>query len=73
MVNFLLHNEQMTSMRDKGIKERPPSFFVHTDKFIIKFFNDHNFICLAFLPLLKYVSDMSVLNVSTPRIHVGGA
>jgi hypothetical protein len=32
MASFLLHNEQMSSMRDKGINERPPFFCVGTDK-----------------------------------------
>ena len=31
-VSFLLHNERLSSMRDKGIKERPPFFFVGTHK-----------------------------------------
>jgi hypothetical protein len=31
-VSFLLHNEQLSSIKDKGIKERPPFFFVGTHK-----------------------------------------
>jgi hypothetical protein len=32
MVSFLLSNEQMSSIKDKGIKERPPFFCVGTHK-----------------------------------------
>jgi hypothetical protein len=32
MVSFLLCCEQMSSVRDKGIKERAPFFFVGTEK-----------------------------------------
>jgi hypothetical protein len=58
MVSFLLHNEQMSSMRDKGIKVRPPFFFVGTDKLNGKLGGDQTVICLPLWPLLKYASDM---------------
>src|SRR5262249_50792602 len=32
LASFLLHNEPMSSMRDEGVKERPPFFFVGTGK-----------------------------------------
>jgi Thioesterase domain len=58
MIAFLLHNEQMSSMRDRGIKERPPFFFVGTDKLNGKLGGDQTVICLPLWPLLKYASDM---------------
>jgi Thioesterase domain len=58
IVSFLLHNEQMSSMRDKGIKERPPFFFVGIDKLNDKLGGDQTVICLPLWPLLKYASDM---------------
>jgi Thioesterase domain len=58
MVSFLLNNEQMNSMRGKGIKERPPFFFVGTDKLNGKLGRDQTVICLPLWPLLKYASDM---------------
>ena len=58
IVSFLLHNEQISSMRDKGIKERPPFFFVGTDKLNGKLGGDQTVICLPLWPLLKYASDM---------------
>jgi Thioesterase domain len=58
MISFLLHNEQMSSMRDKGIKERPPFFFVGTDKLNGKLSDDQIVIWLPIWPLLKYASDM---------------
>jgi hypothetical protein len=58
MINFLLHNEQMSSIRDKGIKERPPFFFVGIDIFKGKLGGDQTVICLPLWPLLKYASDM---------------
>jgi Thioesterase domain len=58
MVSFLLHNEQMSSMRDKGLKERPPFFFVGTHKLNNKLGGDQTVICLPLWPLLKYASDM---------------
>ena len=57
-VSFLLHNEQMSSMTDVGIKERPPFFFVGTDKLNGKLGGDQTVICLPLWPLLKYASDM---------------
>jgi hypothetical protein len=57
-VSFLLHNEQMSSMRDKGIEERPPFFFVGTDKLNGKLGGDQTVICLPLWPLLKYAGDM---------------
>jgi hypothetical protein len=61
MVSFLLHNERMGSMRDKGIKERPPFFFVGTDKLNNKLGGDQTVICLPLWPRLKYASDMEDL------------
>jgi hypothetical protein len=58
MASFLLHNEQMSSMRDKGINERPPLFFVGLDKLNHKLGSDQTVICLPLWPLLKYASDM---------------
>jgi len=58
MASFLLHNEQMSSMRDKGINERPPFFFVGLDKLNHKLGSDQTVICLPLWPLLKYASDM---------------
>jgi Thioesterase domain len=58
MVGFLLHNEPTSSMRDKGIKKRPPFFFVGTDKLNGKLGGDQTVICLPLWPLLKYASDM---------------
>jgi hypothetical protein len=58
MVSFLLHNERMGSMRDKGIKERPPFFFVGTDKLNDKLGGDQTVIYLPLWPLIKYASDM---------------
>jgi hypothetical protein len=58
MASFLLLNEQMSSMRDKGITERPPFFFVGTDKLNGKLGGDQTVICLPLWPLLKYASDM---------------
>jgi thioesterase domain-containing protein len=58
MISFRLHNEHMSSMRDKGIKERPPFFFVGTDKLNGKLGDDRTVICLSLWPLLKYASDM---------------
>ena len=57
--SFLLHNEQMSSMRDMGIKERPPFFFVGTDKLNGKLASDQIVICLPLWPLLKCASDMA--------------
>jgi hypothetical protein len=45
-------------MRAKGIKERPPFFFVGTDKLNGKLGGDQTVICLPLWPLLKYASDM---------------
>jgi Thioesterase domain len=56
--SFLLQNDQMSSMRDNGIMERPPFFFVGTDKLNGKLGGDQTVICLPLLPLLKYASDM---------------
>jgi hypothetical protein len=58
MVSFRLNNEQMSSMRDKGIEERPPFFFVGTDKLNGKLGRDQTVICLPLWPLLKYAGDM---------------
>jgi Thioesterase domain len=58
MISFRLNNEQMSSMRDKGIEERPPFFFVGTDKLNGKLGRDQTVICLPLWPLLKYASDM---------------
>ena len=58
MVSFLLHNGQMSSINDKGIKERPPFFFVGTGKLNDKLSGDQTVICLPLWPLLKYASDM---------------
>jgi hypothetical protein len=58
MVSFLLHNEQTSSMRDKGIKKRPPFFFVGADKLNDKLGSDQTVICLPLWPFLKYVSNM---------------
>jgi Thioesterase domain len=58
MVSFRLNNEQMSSMRDKAIKERPPFFFVGTDKLNGKLGRDQTVICLPLWPLLKYAGDM---------------
>jgi thioesterase domain-containing protein len=58
LVSFRLHNEPMSSMKDKVIKERPPFFFVGTDKLNGKLGSDQIVICLPLWPFLKYVSDM---------------
>jgi hypothetical protein len=58
MVSFLLHNEQLSSMRNKGIKEKPPFFFVGTDELNDKLGGDQTVICLPLWPLLKYANDM---------------
>ena len=58
IASFLLHNEQMSSIRSNGIKERPPFFFVGTDKLNGKLGGDQTVICLPLWPLLKYASDM---------------
>ena len=58
MVSFLLHNEPTSSMRDKGIKKRPPFFFVGTDKLNGKLGCDQTVICLPLWPLLQYAGDM---------------
>jgi hypothetical protein len=57
-VSFLLHNAPMSSMKDKDIKERPPFFFVGTDKLNDKLGGDQTAICLPLWPLLKYASDL---------------
>ena len=58
MVSFLLNNEQTSSKRDKGTKERPPFFFVGTDKLNDKLGDDQPVICLLLWPFLKSVSGM---------------
>jgi hypothetical protein len=58
MVSLLLHNEQMSSTWSEGIKERPPFFFVGSDRLNGKLGNDQPVICLPLWPFLKYVSDM---------------
>ena len=58
MMSFILQNPQMSSMKFKGIKERPPFFFVGTDKLNGKLGDDQTVICLVLWPFLKYVSDM---------------
>jgi Thioesterase domain len=56
--SFLVHNEQMSSIKDKGIKERPPFFFVGSVKLNNKLGGDQTVICLPLWPFLKYVSNM---------------
>jgi len=58
MVSFLLHNQQMSSIKDKGIKERPPFFFVGTDILNGKLGSDQIVICLPLCPLLKFANDL---------------
>ena len=58
MVSFLLHNEQIGSIKDKGIKDRPPFYFVGTDKLNGRLGGDQTVICLPLWPLVKYASDM---------------
>jgi hypothetical protein len=58
MVSFRLHNEQLSSIKDKGTKERPPFFFVGTDKLNDKLGSEQAVICLPLWPLLKCASDM---------------
>jgi hypothetical protein len=58
MVSFLLHNEQTSSMKDKGIKARLLFSFVGTDKLNDKLSKDRNFICLSLWLLLGYAGDM---------------
>jgi hypothetical protein len=59
MVSFLLHNEQISSMRGKGTKERPPFFFIGLGAELNgKLGADQLVISLPLWPLLKYASDM---------------
>jgi hypothetical protein len=58
MLSFRLHNQHLSSMRLTGIEERPPFFFVATDKLNGKLGDDQTVICLPLWPLLKYTSDM---------------
>jgi hypothetical protein len=52
-----LYNEQMSSTGDKAIKEKPPLFFVGTNKLNGNFGGDQAVICLPLWPLLKYAID----------------
>jgi thioesterase domain-containing protein len=56
-VSFLLHNQHMSSMKYKGIKERPPFFFVGTDKLNGKLGDEQTVISLPLWPLIKYAAD----------------
>ncbi len=58
MISFRLHNQHVSSERSKGIKERPPFFFLATDKLNGKLGYDQTVVCVPLWPLVKYVDDM---------------
>jgi thioesterase domain-containing protein len=58
MACFLMHNEPMSSIRLKGLKERPPVFFLGTPRLNGKLGDDQSVICLPLWPLLTYASEM---------------